>query len=89
MLRTAHPVFDEVDERSRVHKQQDADEALNAVLTSFRGPLQRASPDDEDVIGNLFEIELESTHTNIEDESEVTTQRENVFKLTCQIENGP
>ena len=73
MLRTAHPVFDEVDERSRVHKQQDADEALNAVLTSFRGPLQRASPDDEDVIGNLFEIELESTHTNIEDESEVTT----------------
>lgn len=59
------------------------------MLTSFRGPLQRASPDDEDVIGNLFEIELESTHTNIEDESEVTTNRENIFKLTCQIENGP
>jgi len=39
MLRTAHPLFDEVDERSRVHKQQDADEALISVLGSFRGPL--------------------------------------------------
>jgi len=43
MLRTAHPVFDEVEQRSGAHKQQDADEALNAILGSFRGPLQRAS----------------------------------------------
>ena len=35
-LRTAHPIFDEVDERSRHHKQQDADEALNAILSSWR-----------------------------------------------------
>lgn len=89
MLRTAHPIFDERDERTQAHKQQDADEALNAVLTSFRQPLQRASEDEEDVIGNLFEIELETTHTNCEDETEVTTMRENIFKLTCQIENGP
>mmetsp|Transcript_34731 Transcript_34731/g.45686 ORF Transcript_34731/g.45686 Transcript_34731/m.45686 type:complete len:84 (-) Transcript_34731:983-1234(-) len=83
MLRTAHPIFDEVDERSRAHKQQDADEALNAVLTSFRGPLQRANEDNEDVIGSLFEIELETTHTNLEDPSEKTSLSENVFKLTC------
>lgn len=31
-LRTAYPIFDEVDERSHVHKQQDADEALVAIL---------------------------------------------------------
>ena len=88
MLRTAHPLFDEVDERSRVHKQQDADEALISVLGSFRGPLQRANPDNEDVIGNLFELELQTTHTNKEDPTEVTTVMEKQLKLTCQIENG-
>lgn len=88
MLRTAHPLFDEVDDRSRVHKQQDADEALISVLGSFRGPLQRANPDNEDVIGNLFELELQTTHTNKEDPTEITTVMEKQLKLTCQIENG-
>lgn len=87
-LRTAYPIFDEVDDRSRVHKQQDADEALVAILQAMRGPLQRASEDNEDVIGNLFEIEMKTKYTNTEMPTEVSEQTENVFKLTCTIENG-
>lgn len=87
-LRTAYPIFDEVDERSRVHKQQDADEALVAILQAMRGPLQRSSEDNEDVIGNLFEIEMKTKYSNTEVPDEVTEQTENVFKLTCTIENG-
>ena len=87
-LRTAYPVFDEVDEQSRVHKQQDADECLNAMLSSFRGPLQRGNENQEDVIGDLFEIEMATQHTNKEDPTEVTEITERVLKLTCQIENG-
>ena len=54
----------------------------------MRGPLQRASGDNEDIIGNLFEIEMKTTYTNTEVPTEVTDQTENVFKLTCTIENG-
>lgn len=54
----------------------------------MRGPLQRANEDNEDVIGNLFEIEMQTTYTNTEVPTEVTQQNENVFKLTCTIENG-
>ena len=38
-LRTAYPIFDEVEERSGHHKQQDADEALINILQAWRGPL--------------------------------------------------
>jgi len=31
---------------------------------------------------------MQITHTNKEDPTEVTTMSENVFKMTCQIENG-
>ena len=89
MLRNVHPVFNETSERSGAHKQQDADEALALVLGSYRQALRKADPDNEDLVGDLFEIELETTHTNTEDPTEVSTQRENVLKLTCQIENGP
>lgn len=87
-LRTAHPVFDEVDDRSRAHKQQDADEALNAILQSYRQPLQQGNEDGEDVIQDLFGLEIKTTLTNSEDPTEVSEQNENVFKLTCMIENG-
>jgi len=83
MLRQAHPLFDEVDEQSHGHKQQDADEALVSVLGSFRGPLQRASEDNEDLISDLFEVELQTKLTCKEDPSEVTTRMEKQFKLTC------
>jgi len=87
-LRTAYPIFDEVEERSGQHKQQDADEALISILQAWRGPLQRANEDGEDVVGNMFELEMKTTYTCKEDPTEITEQTERVFKLTCQIENG-
>lgn len=40
------------------------------------------------MIKDLFGLEMATTHTNKEDPTEVTHMSEDVFKLTCQIENG-
>lgn len=50
--------------------------------------MQRTSEDGEDLIGDLFGLELSTTHTNNEDPTEVTDNIENVMKLSCVIENG-
>merc|ERR1712176_521377 len=58
------------------------------MLQAWRGPLQRGNEDNEDVIGNLFELEVKTQYTNKEDPTETTENTESVLKLTCQIENG-
>ena len=40
------------------------------------------------MIQDLFALEMQTKHTNKEDPTEVTDMSEEVFKLTCQIENG-
>ena len=45
--------------------------------------MQRANEDGEDVIEDLFGLELQTKHTNKEDPSEMTDMTEQVFKLTC------
>ena len=53
----------------------------------MRAPLKKANNDD-DLIGNLFEIEMVSTSKCAEaPEEPPTTQTENVFKLSCHIDN--
>ena len=87
LLRNVHPMYAERDDHGGF-KQQDADEFLNCILNDFRGPMQRTSEDGEDLIGDLFGLELSTTHTNNEDPTEVTDNIENVMKLSCVIENG-
>jgi hypothetical protein len=56
------------------------------MLQSWRGPLQKSQ--EEDIIGNLFEIELESESKCIEAPEEPSTvQLEKVLRLSCHIDN--
>lgn len=84
-MRQTYPIFDERGEKGG-HKQQDADECFQAMLQSWRGPLQKSH--EEDIIGNLFEIELESESKCIEAPEEPSTvQLEKVLRLSCHIDN--
>lgn len=84
-MRQTYPIFDERGEKGG-HKQQDADECFQAMLQSWRGPLQKSQ--EEDIIGNLFEIELESESKCIEAPEEPSTvQLEKVLRLSCHIDN--
>ena len=85
-LRKAYPVFDERDQKSGHHKQQDADECYTNILQSWRGPLKQG---DADLIGNLFEVELlqESKCMELPDEP-AQFSYEKVLKLSCHIDNN-
>ena len=86
-MRQTYPIFDEKNDKGG-HKQQDADECYQAMLQSWRGPLQKAN-DQEDVIGNLFEIELSSDIKCLEAPDEPSTQQaEKVLRLSCHIDNN-
>ncbi len=85
-MRQTYPIFDERGEKGG-HKQQDADECFQAMLQSWRTPLQRSN-DNEDVVGNLFEIELESEAKCLEaPEEPASVQTEKVLRLSCHIDN--
>ena len=56
-LRQSYPMYDETDDHGH-HKQQDADECFQSILQSWRRPLENFTK--EDLVGNLFEIELQS-----------------------------
>lgn len=85
-LRKAYPVFDERDQKTGSHKQQDADECYTSILQSWRGPLKQG---DVDLIGNLFEVELlqESKCVEVPDEP-AQFSVEKVLKLSCHIDNN-
>lgn len=86
-MRQTYPIFDEKNEKGG-HKQQDADECYQAMLQSWRGPLQKAN-DQEDIIGNLFELELTSDIKCLEAPDEPATQQaEKVLRLSCHIDNN-
>ena len=57
------------------------------MLQSWRGPLKKSS--EEDLIGNLFEIDLESEVKCLEaSEEPATVQSEKVLRLSCHIDNN-
>jgi len=87
-MRQAHPIFDDKDDKGH-YKQQDADECYSSILQSMREPLKRANENEEDVIGNLFEIELVNESKCKEaPEEESTISNEKVLKLSCHIDNN-
>lgn len=58
------------------------------MLQSWRGPLSK-NEDKEDVVGNLFEIELENELKCLESPHEETNKtHEKVIRLSCHIDNG-
>lgn len=59
------------------------------MLQTWRGPLTKSNADQEDVIGNLFEIELENTLKCLENPDEPhTSSMEKVLRLSCHIDNN-
>lgn len=85
-LRQSYPMYDETDDHGH-HKQQDADECFQSILQSWRRPLEISTK--EDLIGNLFEIELQSELKCVEAPDEPATfQNEKVLRLSCHIDNN-
>jgi ubiquitin carboxyl-terminal hydrolase 14 len=79
-------MYDETDDHGH-HKQQDADECFQSSLQSWRRPLEISTK--EDLIGNLFEIELQSELKCVEAPDEPATfQNEKVLRLSCHIDNN-
>lgn len=70
-MRRVFPIFDEKDNHGH-HKQQDADELFQSMLQAWRGPLKTAN-DGQDIIGNLFEIELSGLSSCAECPDELPT----------------
>jgi len=87
-LKQAYPNFAETTSEGHP-KQQDADECFQSLLQSWRQPLMNSNADKEDVIGNLFECEMENTLKCLESPDEPpTSQNEKVLRLSCHIDNG-
>jgi len=104
VMREVFPQFDEVDEKTQHHKQQDAEECYTQFLSSFQFALKHAKqnggPKEDvemaeegqkrnDLVQDLFGIELENTvkNTMTEEEPEEVSS-ENVLKLPCHIDNS-
>lgn len=87
-LQQAYPMFAERDQQGHP-KQQDADECFQSLLQSWRQPLINSNADKDDVIGNLFECEMENTLKCLESPDEPSTSNaEKVLRLSCHIDNG-
>lgn len=70
------------------YQQQDANECYSTLLNAFRGPLKDAN-EGEDIIGNLFELEMEVELKNQETEAEEPTKKiEKRLQVQCHIDNN-
>lgn len=86
-LQIAYPLFAEKTDKGHP-KQQDADECFQSMLQSWRAPLAK-NQGNKDLIGNLFEIELESELQCVEVPDEKSaSQSEKVLRLSCHIDNS-
>lgn len=87
-MRQCFPLFAERTQQGGF-KQQDADECLVEFLQSWRPMLKALDEDKEDVVGNLFEVELDVETKCAENEHEPSTHnKERVLKLSCFIDNN-
>jgi len=85
IFRTLHPQFQE--EERGGHRQQDADEAWNAILTSLALRLRSpSSPAASNLVDELFGIRFQSTMNCLEAPDEpATTTTDTTRKLSCHI----
>lgn len=93
-LRRTYPQFDEVDQRSMGHKQQDADELYNNVMTSLSNVLTKPTSDVDisgtgNVVDALFQIRYETKRKCLEtDEEPEQTLSFSMRKIVCNITGG-
>ena len=89
VIREINPMFAEADHG--VCKQQDADECLSLMLNNIHDTLK--TPGDKTdifskiLIDELLGIEMQVKMKNVEDQSEVKTKKELLYKLICYIDN--
>jgi len=89
VLRKLNPAFDK--NEKGYYQQQDADECLFLILNTYKQFLKNDSTGEkysENLIDELFNIELNIEMTNVEDNTEIKKQKDNSFKLVCYIENN-
>ena len=90
VIREINPMFAEA-ERG-VCKQQDADECVSLLLNNIHDTLK--TPGDKDevfskiLIDELFGIEMNVKMTNVEDNTEIKSKTELLYKLICYIDNS-
>lgn len=85
-LRILNPAFG--DTSGGGYKQQDADECLILMLNIFKELKNPATTDkySDCLIDELFNITMDITMTNIEDNTEIKTSKDNAYKLVCYID---
>jgi ubiquitin carboxyl-terminal hydrolase 14 len=86
ILRTINPMFAEADKG--YFKQQDAEECWSLLINTIREYLPNLSKEEKfsnNLIDELFGIEMESNLKNVENPLEVKQTKEVILKLTCYI----
>ena len=90
VVREINPMFAEVDHG--VCKQQDADECVSLLLNNIHDTLKTKGDGSEIyskiLIDELFGIDMQIKMKNIEENSEVKTKKEVLYKLICYIDNN-
>jgi ubiquitin carboxyl-terminal hydrolase 14 len=76
-LRTNHVRFDE-QVRPGIYQQQDAEEFLSIMVQSLKTKIGSTT--------SLFEIELEESYTNLDDNTDVIKRKSVESKLICRID---
>lgn len=88
LLRAINPMFAEADKGN--FKQQDAEECWSLILSIIRDYLPNDSEGEKfsnNLIDELFGLELTVQLRNIEEPSEFRDKKEVVYKLPCFIDN--
>ena len=88
-IKQLNPLFAETEKG--VPKQQDADESVSLILNTCKNYLPNKEIGDkysDNLIEELFGVELRIQLKNIELETELKTKKEIVHKLICYIDNN-
>ena len=88
ILRTYNPAFG-MQERGS-YKQQDADECMTLMLEIFKNlknPMQGEKYSDC-LADELFQVSLDISLTNVEDQTEIKNSKDQSYKLICYIDNN-
>ena len=88
LLRAINPMFAEAEKG--VYKQQDAEECWSLIMNIIRDYLPNDTQGEkfsDNLIDELFGLELTVQLKNIEEPSELRQKKEIVYKLPCFIDN--
>lgn len=89
VIRKLNPLFGESE--GGHYKQQDADECVSLVLNSVKNFLPNKEVGDKysnNLIEELFGVEMQIKLKNVENDKEVKIKKEVVYKVICYIDNN-